>query len=137
MRNTLILFVAIFAFGFASCSSKSYPDVNWNNKKWTVVEILGAPVQTSGSDQDAHLIFDASKASFSGSGSCNRIFGPYEIGKKNSFSFGEVGATRMACQNLPFENKFLEVLKSVRYYQVNAGELLLKNGDKKVVLKMQ
>ncbi len=137
MKNYLILFVAVFAFGLASCSSKSYPDENWSNKKWTVVEILGAPVQTSGTDKDAHLIFDSNDASFSGSGSCNRIFGPYEIGKKNSFRFGEIGATRMACQNLPFENKFLEVLKSVRYYQVNAGELFLKNGDKRVVLKLQ
>jgi heat shock protein HslJ len=48
-----------------------------------------------------------------------------------------MGATRMACQDSPFENKFLETLKSVRYYEYSEGELLLKNGDKKVILKFQ
>ncbi|MEP0712623.1 META domain-containing protein [Algoriphagus sp.] len=134
MKNILIAFVLLT---FAACSSKTYPDTNWDGKQWTVVEILNVPVQTAGSREDAHLIFDSSEKMMSGNGGCNRIFGSYEIEKKNSLRFGEIGATRMACQDSPFENKFLEVLKSVRYYQVNAGELLLKNGDKKVILKLQ
>ncbi|RAI94797.1 META domain-containing protein [Algoriphagus yeomjeoni] len=131
------IFFAFTLLILASCSSKSYPDKNWVGKQWTLVEIMQVPVQTSGSEQDAHLIFDSRQSMISGTGGCNRIFGSYEIGKKNVLEFDEIGSTRMACQDSPFENKFLEVLKSVRYYQVSAGELLLKNGKKDVILKLQ
>ncbi len=128
----------IFAFAILiSCSSKSFPDSKWDNKQWTVVEVMGVPIQTSGSVQDAHLIFDSDDKDITGFGGCNRIFGPYEIGKKSTLKFGEIGATRMACQNTAFENKYLETLKSVRYYQQTGGQLLLKNGDKDVILKLQ
>ncbi|SFA79472.1 META domain-containing protein [Algoriphagus aquimarinus] len=137
MRNLTLVLIAVLAFAFASCSSKNYPDADWTNRQWTLVEIMKIPVQTSGSEDDAHLVFDSRGKTFSGSGGCNRIFGPYEIGDKQTFKFGEVGATRMACQDLPFENKFLETLKSVRYYQLSAGELLLKNGAKDVILRFQ
>ena len=134
MKNVLVAFTLLI---LVSCSSKSYPDSKWENKQWTLIEIIGVPVQTSGSVQDAHLVFDADDQQITGSGSCNRIFGPYEIGKKNTLKFGEIGATRMACPNTAFENKFLETLKSVRYYQQAGGQLLLKNGEKKVVMKLQ
>ena len=134
MKNIVVAFTLLI---LASCSSKSYPDSKWENKQWTLIEIIGVPVQTSGSVQDAHLVFDADDQQITGSGSCNRIFGPYEIGKKNTLKFGEIGATRVACPNTAFENKFLETLKSVRYYQQAGGQLLLKNGEKKVVMKLQ
>lgn len=134
MKN--LLYILSF-FALISCSSKSYPDAKWENKQWTLVEIMGVPVQTSGSVQDANLVFDADDHQISGSGGCNRIFGPYEIGKKNSLRFGDIGATRMACQNTAFENKFLETLKSVRYFQQTGGQLLLKNGEKDIILKLQ
>ncbi|SFU09573.1 Heat shock protein HslJ [Algoriphagus locisalis] len=134
MKNIFLAFTLLI---LASCSSKSYPDSKWGNKQWTLIEIMGVPVQTSGSVQDAHLVFDADDQQITGSGSCNRIFGPYEIGKKNTLKFGEIGATRIACQNSAFENTFLETLKSVRYFQQTGGQLLLKNGEKKVILKLQ
>lgn len=134
MKNILYVIAILI---FVSCSSKSYPDKKWDGKQWTVVEIMNVPVQTSGSIEDAHVVFDSRKNMISGTGGCNRIFASYEIGKKNTLKFGEINSTRMACQDSPFENKFLEVLKSVRYYQVSAGELLLKNGNKKIVLKLQ
>jgi len=98
----------------ASCSSKSYPDKNWDDKQWTVVEIMNVPVQTSGSIEYTHVVFDSQKDIISGTGGCNRIFGSYEIGKKNILKFGDISSTRMACNDSPFENKFLEVLKSAR-----------------------
>jgi heat shock protein HslJ len=134
MKN---LFYILSFFALVSCSSKSYPDAKWENKQWTVVEITGVPVQTSGSVEDAHLVFDAEDHQITGSGSCNRFFGPYEMGKKNAIRFGNIGATMMACQNSAFENKFLETLKSVRYYELGGGQLVFKNGEKKIILKLQ
>lgn len=130
-------FYLLAFFILAACSSKSFPDSKWEDKQWTLVEMTGVPVQISGTNQDAHLIFDAERGQISGSGGCNRIFGPYEIDKKSVLKFGNIGATMMACQNSAFENKFLETLKSVRYYQQTGGQLLLKNGEKRVILKFQ
>lgn len=136
MKNLLYLITLVV---LVSCSPKSFPDEKWDDKQWVLVELSGVPVQTSGSgtQADAHIVFDPQRKVISGNGGCNRIFGPYEIEKKNVLQFGEIGATRMACQDSPFENKFLEVLKSVRYYEVGNGELLLKDGKKKVILKFQ
>lgn len=136
MKTKLIIIALMLLGTFSSCKS-SFPDATWTNKQWTVVEMLGVPVQTSNSPQDAHLIFNSNDKMVNGSGSCNRIFGPYEIGKKNSLSFGNLASTMMACQNQAFENKLLETLKSVERYQVTGGELWLKDSRKRVILKLR
>lgn len=99
--------------------------------------MLGVPVQISNTPQDAHLIFNASEKMVSGSGSCNRVFGPYQMGKRNSLRFGNLASTMMACQNLEFESKFMELLKTVESYELVEGELRLKNKKKEVILKLR
>ncbi|GMQ25363.1 hypothetical protein Aoki45_20450 [Algoriphagus sp. oki45] len=136
MSTRSFLFVLMSFLAFSSCRS-SMPDASWTDKQWTVVEMLGVPVQTSNSPQDAHLYFNASDKTVTGNGSCNRIFGPYVLEKKNRISFGNLGVTMMACQNQAFENKFLETLKSVERYQVTGGQLWLKDSKKRVILKLQ
>jgi heat shock protein HslJ len=134
MKNLILGFVLLLAF--SSCKS-SFPDSKWTNRQWTVVELLGVPVQTSNSYQDAHLIFNTMDKMVNGSGSCNRIHGPYEMGKKNRLKFGNLASTRMACQNQAFENKFLETLERVEYYEVSEGELWLKDSKKRIILKFR
>jgi len=134
MKNLILGFVLLLSF--ASCKS-TFPDSSWTNKQWTVVEMAGVPVQTSNSLQDAHLIFNASDKTVNGSGSCNRISGPYEMGKKHTLKFGNLAATRMTCQNQAFENKLLETLQGVEFYQVSTGELWLKDSKKRVILKLR
>lgn len=137
MMKTKLVIVALMLIGtFSSCKS-TFPDTKWVNKQWTAGEMSGVPIQTSNSPQDAHLIFNATDKLVNGNGSCNRVYGPYEIGKKNSLKFGNLASTMMACQNQAFENKFLEILRSVEYYQVSGGELWLKDSRKKVVLKLR
>jgi heat shock protein HslJ len=137
MIKTKIMLVALMLIGtFSSCKS-TFPDAQWVNKQWTAVEMLGVPVQTSNSPEDAHLFFNPSGKIVNGNGSCNPIYGPYEIGKKSSLKFGNLASTRMACQNQAFENKYLEVLQSVEFYQLSGGELWLKDSRKQVVLKLR
>ncbi|MCE7056318.1 META domain-containing protein [Algoriphagus sp. AGSA1] len=59
------------------------------------------------------------------------------LDRKNAIRFSEVGATRMACQNMNFENRFLDLLDQVRYYEFKDNMMLLKNGRKDVILKLQ
>ncbi|MDR7128641.1 heat shock protein HslJ [Algoriphagus sp. 4150] len=134
MKN---LIYAIVIFGLVSCSSHSFPGKNWYDRHLTVVEMMGTPVQTSGSPTDAHLIFNSENGLVNGSGGCNRIFGDFVLDKRKSLKFSQIGATRMACQNLSFENRFLDLLDQVRYYEIEDNTMLLKNGRKEVILKLQ
>ena len=134
MRKVLII---LSIFVLASCSSDSFPSKNWYGKHLTVVEMMGTPVQTSGTTTDAHLIFNSENGIINGSGGCNRIFGDYRLDKKKSIRFSEVGATRMACQNMNFETRFLDLLDQVRYYDFEGNVMLLQNGRRETILKLQ
>ncbi|REG87026.1 META domain-containing protein [Algoriphagus antarcticus] len=134
MKN---IFFVLTLLIFASCSSSSFPNENWYGRHLAVVEMMGTPVQTSGSPNDAHLIFNSQNGLINGSGGCNRIFGDFSLDKRKSMRFSEIGATRMTCQSQPFENRFLELLDQVRYYEIEGDMMLLKSGKKDVILKLQ
>lgn len=134
MKNILFALTLLI---FASCSSESFPSKDWYGKHLTVVEMMGTPVQTSGSPSDAHLIFNSENGLINGSGGCNRIFGNYSLDKNKSIRFSEIGATKMACQNMNFESRFLDLLDQVRYYEFKDDMMLLKSGRKDVILKLK
>lgn len=134
MRKLLYI---LFIFILAACSSSSFPGKNWYGRHLTVVEMVGTPVQTSGSPNDAHLIFNSENGLINGSGGCNRIYGDFSLDNRKSLRFSDVGATRMTCQNQTFETRFLELLDQVRYYDTEGDMMLLKNGKKDVILKLQ
>lgn len=134
MRKTIPLF-ALLLFAY-SCSHKLSPDHNWGDRKWVLFEIKGNPVQLSGTDKDAHLVFFAADKRYGGSGGCNRINGIYEINNKNKLSFGETASTRMLCSDQAFENSFIAALSTVNSYEITNGIMTLKNG-KEVVMRLR
>ncbi len=127
-----LLAVSLFTL-FFSCSSKLSPDAKWKDKKWVLKELAGAPVQLSGTDKDAHIIFNKGEQRFSGSGGCNRINGSYTMDTRSNLSFGQTLSTKMACPDMAFEDKFLTVLATVNGYETKDGELRMKKG-KEIVL---
>ncbi len=131
MRVLVILILLVYG-----CSPKISPDQQWDGKKWALLELKGVPVQTSGTDMDAHLVLNATKKSFFGTGGCNRITGGYEIDKKGRLVFKDPASTKMACDDLAFENLFLETLQSVNGYSTDDQFLYLKRG-KEVVMKLK
>lgn len=134
MKN--VFFGLIILTSLYACKS-TFPDETWTDKQWTLVEMEGFPVQISNSEQDAHLKFVAAEKMVAGNGACNRIFGPYLIESKNRISFSNLASTMMICPNQDFENKFLQNLRDVRYYEVFGEELWLKNTKKRVILKLR
>jgi heat shock protein HslJ len=119
-----------------ACGQKLSPDHGWKEKKWVLTELKGIPVQLSGTEKDAHLILTPGDKKFSGSGGCNRITGTYTLGKKNELHFVNPASTRMACPDLAFETKFLEVLQEVDHFGTDGEFLLLKKG-KETIMKLQ
>lgn len=132
MKPTLFVFILFIL----SCSPKLSPDHSWADQKWVLTEINGVPVQLSGTDKDAHLVFSPKERRYSGSGGCNRIMGTYAMDKGNKIRFNKPAGTLMACPDLKFEQKFIEVLGSVEKYGVSDKEMIFSDGNT-TVLKFQ
>lgn len=126
-----ILFLAVI-----SCSPKLAPDHNWDQKRWTLVEMKTVPVQLSGTERDANLLFVLSQKQFNGTGGCNRISGNYEIAKRGKIKFSNVVSAKMMCTDQKFEDRFLEVLNEVDGYAVENNRMFLKKG-KEVVMRLR
>ena len=122
MKYLFILFIAMIAF---ECTPKLSPDAGWARQNWVVVEMKGVPVQQSGGRRDAHIVFEVAEKRFTGNGGCNQINGNYTL-DKNEIKFTDVIATKMACNDIEFENAFLSTLSSIDRYEVNGNDLLLK-----------
>jgi heat shock protein HslJ len=122
MRSLFILLIATVVL---KCSPKLSPDASWGYRNWVLVEMKGVPVQQSGGRRDAHITFDVSQKRFSGNGGCNQINGNYTL-NKSEIHFTDAVATKMACNDIDFENTFLATLNSIDRYEVNGNDLLLK-----------
>jgi heat shock protein HslJ len=122
MKYFFILFTIIVALG---CSPKLSPDAGWGRQRWVVTEMKGIPVQLSGGRRDAFIDFRIDEKRFSGNGGCNQISGNYTL-DKNEIKFNEIISTKMSCEDIAFENTFLDLLKRVDHYEQKGNDLVLK-----------
>lgn len=120
------------SFLFLQCTPRLAPDAGWGRGRWVLVEMKGVPVQQSGGRRDAHISFNEEQKLFSGNGGCNQLNGSYTI-DRNSIAFRDVSSTKMACNDMAFENTFLQTLSTVNRYELKGDDLLLKK-KKEVVL---
>lgn len=95
------------------------------NRKWVLIKLKDMRVNVSASQNPAHIILEPATSKFSGSGSCNRIFGSYEIPGGDRLKFSGMGATKMACPDMTTEDAFLQVLTATERFKVNDMELML------------
>lgn len=128
--------IILLTLVFVSCSPKLSPDHNWDQKRWTLYELKTVPVQLSGTEKDANLMFVPSQKQISGTGGCNRLTGIYELKKGGGIKFSNITTTRMMCTDQAFEDRFLEVLNEVDGYAVENNIMLLKKG-KEVVMRLR
>ena len=130
MRYLIIL--CLVATGL-QCTPKLAPDANWGRGRWVLVQMKGVPVQQSGGRRDAFIDFNTGQKLFTGLGGCNQLNGSYSI-DKNSIHFRDVSATKMICNDMDFENTFLEELSQVNRYELKGDDLLLKKKTKVVLI---
>ena len=109
-------------------SSRSSSSYILEQHKWILSELNGNPVQMSNTDKDAHLQFTYKDMRITGSGGCNTIAGTF-TSTRNKLFFGPVLSTKMACENMKFEDTFLQALAQTNRYELTAHELVLKNNN--------
>lgn len=128
-----IIVVLILGVAISNCSPRLSPDATWGRQQWAVVEMKGVPVQQSGGRRDAHIVFEVAEKRFRGNGGCNQINGTYNL-EKREIRFTDVAATKMSCDDIAFENVFLNELGKVDRYEVNNNELRLKRKQETLIV---
>lgn len=125
---------ALICLAMGACSPKLSSSSPLFGSRWVLQTLSGVPVQTSGSDKDAHLQFERDGNRVSGTGGCNRVMGSFEADGKKKMQFSPLASTKMACPDLAFEEKFLEELNKTKFYTfAQDGTLQLKDGKGNVL----
>ena len=122
MKNLFIVSLVVVCL---SCSPRLAPDAGWGRQRWVVTEMKGVPVQLSGGRRDAFINFEINEKRFTGNAGCNQINGSYTLDKKD-IHFDKVISTKMSCEDIAFENTFLDLLSRVDRYEQKGNDMLLK-----------
>jgi len=70
---------------------------------------------------------------FNGNGGCNRLFGNIIV-NKDKITFKKIAATKMSCDNLNQEMKFINALEKVTDYKIVGCELFLYERNQKILV---
>lgn len=104
---------------------KNRVDPRLEGKKWVLIELRANAIPLQQGAAAAFIRFDMETSMFFGNGSCNQFFGSYELKAGDRISFGNSGATMMACPDMQTERLFLETLGQVDNYSIGANTLSL------------
>ena len=95
---------------------------------WVLEEMEGQKVADSDFNTRPNIEINAAEARFSGSAGCNRVFGKL-FSERNLLRFTGIGTTRMLCDKISNEAKFLKALESATGYEIKNNRLYLSNPD--------
>lgn len=99
------------------------------DKKWTLVELMGKPVEPSSTmKKDAFIIFNDADNRYSASAGCNSISGNFRVEGFNKLTLSKGMSTLMACPDMTLEDELTKVLETADSFIVNGDELQLVKG---------
>lgn len=104
-------------------------DEELQNTYWKLLEVAGETVKTPEGQKEAHMILAPADSRVHGNAGCNNFFGSYEVDGE-SLSFGDTGATMMAClDGMETEQAFLAALGATDRYSISGLMLELYKGE--------
>lgn len=129
MKYTLILFGLIF-FTSTSCSSSQKQTLEQEVQRDTIWRL------THMNDEKVSfkttLKFDTHN--YFGKAACNNYNGSINLLSATKLSFGKNISTRMACQNLNYEQVYFNKLQTVNHYKIENNILTLYNESNELLL---
>lgn len=105
--------------------TKTKTDPRLEGKNWVLTELFGEAITFENENRQASLFFDGETGRLSGSDSCNRIMGGYELLEGERISFGVLASTKMACPDMTTAEQFTNALAKVDSYAISEGVLSL------------
>lgn len=130
MRPFLLLLLCMGLFGAGGCHS-SRNMAKLTDSKWRLQTLDGEEVKLTDSAGEIFIQFNEGEKRVSGRAACNRFFGNYEA-ERGKLKFSQMGATRMACPDLPLENHFFRMLEEVNAYEMKDNGLTFFSGGRAV-----
>ena len=113
-------------------------DARIEDRRWLLVEVMGAPYEPSDEGREAFLLLDSNLARASGNSSCNNFFGGYVIHNGQRIRFaGNMGATMMACPDMSTEQSFMDALRKVDNYSIDGNRLSLNRARMAPLLRFE
>ncbi|MCK0130488.1 copper resistance protein NlpE N-terminal domain-containing protein [Flavobacteriaceae bacterium F08102] len=106
--------------------SKEFASIT--DSHWALVSLYGKTISFDKiKDTQPYFILKPSEGNlFYGNGGCNPIRGTFEVFEGQRLHFKNIISTKMACMNLPLEERFLTVLKQVDNYNIQGDTLTLQ-----------
>ena len=104
--------------------------------QWNLMELPSRGSIIIAGNQPYMLFFTNKINRVSGSTSCNKFNGSFQLTGKSFISFGPLATTKMACKAGNEESSFLSALSEVKNWSIVNDQLLLSNG-KNVLLKLK
>lgn len=128
MRTNLkYVFIIVISVVLYSCSSSSTTETlnSVKNTKWMLESMNGERIDTMYlTSGNAISLNFADSSKMNGKAPCNSYFSAYTVTGQN-ISFGAIGATRMACDNLDMEQRYFAFLGGVTRYSLSSNRLTL------------
>lgn len=134
--NVKVRLAAILSLmAMVSCGmDRSVSSEEISGKEWTLnkCEVAGKELEPG---FEAPVLMFNDSVNISGSTGCNRIMGNYEL-RGDSLYINIIGTTRMACPNMEFENKYLQIMKVPMAIELDESgkEMILENKANQIKL---
>jgi putative lipoprotein len=124
---TLCLASAISPAVWAASPAAPAGNAPLRDTQWTLQTLDGVPV-TGAEAQPAQLVLHAASQRLSGFAGCNTLRGRYTQ-RGTQLALTALATTRMACPQLPQEQRFIELLGAATAYRVEGHVLSLLQGE--------
>jgi uncharacterized lipoprotein YbaY/heat shock protein HslJ len=112
------------------------PRAGIEDSRWRLVRIGRSPVSLSGRQREPWIELDSNSKRLTGSGGCNRVSGPYRLGR-STLHFGPLISTKMACPGTETEAAFFRALGATRSYRIRGRALELLDDQGRMLLLLE
>jgi putative lipoprotein len=112
----------------APAAPPARPDASLTNTYWKLVGIGGESYRHESRNREPYVRFGERDGRVTGFTACNSFTGTYSI-DGGALALGELAVTRRACiEGMAVEQRFLEALRQVDYYEISGDTLKLLRG---------
>lgn len=100
--------------------------------RWALVRLGDQDVKISEGGREAYIALNSADGSVVGYAGCNRISSTHQSNGAQ-LSFGEVIATRMACDDMATETALLAAMKATASWQISGSQLQLLDAQQRAL----
>jgi heat shock protein HslJ len=127
------LFFSLAALALTGCKTTKTDQKTIIGQTWELQDINGVKaLQSDFSNGMPTILFSADKG-VSGTGGCNGYRGEYTLDSNGTLTVDKVMATKMYCEGV-HENEFMAALSRAKKASVEDGNLILAEGDNKLLV---